>query len=214
MPTEPTLNWSEALHSKRFVALAIATFAGLIAAMLSLNTFLHFNETRHGVQLIDPVLPHLPARDSSWLLFGTIYGLVFLALGRLARKPRALLIALQAYALLIFVRIAMMYCIPLEPPPGMIVLQDPFVRAFGDGNDLVKDLFFSGHTSTTFLCALTVTAKPLRLLCLAASGCVAVLVLVQHTHYTIDVLVAPFVAFTALHAAQSFTASVLDTPRR
>lgn len=210
MPQEPALTWSEALRSKRFKALAIGTFAALIGAMLSLNSFLHFNETRAGVQLLDPVLPHLPARDFSWLLFAMIYGIVFSTVAQLARKPRALLIALQAYALLIVVRIAMMYCIPLEPPPGMIVLQDPFVRAFGNGNDLVKDLFFSGHTSTTFLCALSLRAKWLRLICFAGSGCVALLVLLQHTHYTIDVLVAPFVAFTSLRAAHSFSARILD----
>ena len=207
---EPPITWSEARRSKRFMALAIGTFAALVGAMLSLNSFLHFNETRSGVQLLDPLLPHLPARDSSWLLFAMIYGIVFTTVAQIARKPRALLVALQGYALLILVRIAMMYCIPLEPPPGMIVLQDPFVRAFGNGNDLVKDLFFSGHTSTTFLCALNVPSKPLRLICFAASGCVAVLVLLQHTHYTIDVLVAPFIAFTSLHAARHLSAAILD----
>jgi hypothetical protein len=210
MPSETAATWPEALCSKRFSALALGTLTALISAMLSLNSFLHFNESRPGVQLLDPVLPHLPARDSSWLLFGLIYIVVFGTVAQLVRRPRALVLALQAYALLIVVRIAMMYCIPLEPPPGMIVLSDPFVRAMGNGNDLVKDLFFSGHTSTTFLCALNVRAKWLRLICFAASACVAVLVLLQHTHYTIDVLVAPFIAFTCVRAAHSFSSWLLE----
>jgi hypothetical protein len=206
-------SWPDALRSRRFVFVAVGTFAVLIATMLSLNAYLHFNEGRSGVTLNDPVLAHLPAVDSSWPLFGLIYGMVFIAVSQLVRAPRALLIALQAYALMIAVRIAMMYCIPLEPPPGMVVLSDPFVRAFGDGTDLQKDLFFSGHTSTTFLCALTVRAKTLRWACFAACAGVATLVLLQHAHYTIDVLVAPFVAFTCLHAAHSFSTWLLARGR-
>jgi hypothetical protein len=92
----------------------------------------------------------------------------------------------------------------------MILLVDPFVRAFGDGPNWAKDLFFSGHTSTTFLCALSVRSRPLRLLCLGACASVAALILVQHAHYTIDVLVAPFVAFASQRLAHQFSARVLD----
>lgn len=211
MPSAHLEAWSDALRSPRFVLLAIGTGVGLVASMLSLNAYLHFNETRKGVTLDDPVLAHLPAVDASELLFGLIYGMVFIAVAQLARTPRALLIALQAYALMICVRIAMMYCIPLEPPPGMVVLADPFVRAFGNGSDLQKDLFFSGHTSTTFLCALNIRNKTLRLACFAACAGVAALVLLQHAHYTIDVLVAPFVAFTSLQAAQTLSNHLLDS---
>lgn len=210
MSVEPVRSWPDALRSRRFVLLGIGTFVALVASMLSLNAYLHFNEARSGVTLSDPVLAHLPALDASWPLFGLVYGMVFTAVALLVGSPRALLIALQAYSLMICVRIAMMYCIPLEPPPGMIVLADPFVRAFGDGSDLQKDLFFSGHTSTTFLCALTVRVKALRFVCFAACAGVAALVLLQHAHYTIDVLVAPFVAFTSLRAAQSFSTWLLE----
>jgi membrane-associated phospholipid phosphatase len=107
-------------------------------------------------------------------------------------------------------RIGMMYTIPLEAPPGMIMLVDPVVRAFGDGPNWAKDLFFSGHTSTTFLCALSVRSRALRLLCLGACLSVAVLILVQHAHYTIDVLVAPFVAFACVRLAHQLSARVLE----
>jgi hypothetical protein len=210
MPTEPALSWAEALHSRRFTLLTVGTFAGLIAALISLNRFLQFNERRTGVTLVDPVLARLPAADLSVPLFVLIYGTLVLALGSLAQKPRALLVALQAYALLATFRIGMMYCIPLEAPPGMIMLVDPFVRAFGDGPNWAKDLFFSGHTSTTFLCALSVRSRGLRLLCLATCASVAALVLVQHAHYTIDVLVAPFVAFASQRLAHHASARVLD----
>lgn len=189
--------------------LATGTFAVLAAALISLNLFLRWNELQPGVRLIDPVLVALPARDLSVPLFVLIYGALVLTLGSLARRPRALLVALQAYALLAGFRIGMMYSIPLEAPPGMIMLVDPFVRAFGDGPNWTKDLFFSGHTSTTFLCALSAPSRALRLACLGACAGVAVMVLVQHAHYTIDVLVAPFVAFASQRLAYHASARVL-----
>ena len=210
MPTEPVLSWSEALRVRRFRLLAIGTLAGLIAALLALNSFLRFNEQRPGAVLVDPLLARLPALDLSWLLFALIYGTLALAVGSLLRQPRALLVALQAYALLAICRIGMMYTIPLEAPPGMIMLVDPFVRAFGDGPNWAKDLFFSGHTSTTFLCALSVRSRPLRLWCFAACLSVGVLILVQHAHYTIDVLVAPFVAFACARLAHQLSAWIVD----
>jgi PAP2 superfamily C-terminal len=210
MPTEPALTWAEALRSRLFTLLATCTFASLIAALLSLNRFLQFNERRRGATLIDPVLAALTPADHSVALFVLIYGTLLLALASLARDPRALVVALQAYALLAIFRIGMMYTIPLEPPPGMIMLVDPFVRAFGDGPNWAKDLFFSGHTSTTFLCALSVRTRTLSLVCLAACLSVAALILLQHAHYTIDVLVAPFVAFASQRLAHHLSARVLD----
>lgn len=211
MSNETAPSWTDALRSRRFQLLSIGTFAGLIAALLSLNQYLMFNERRTGVQLSDPVLARLPALDLSWPIFALIYGTLIVAVVHLARQPRPLLIALQAYALLAGVRIAMMYSIPLEPPPRMIMLVDPLVRLFGDGGgNWGKDLFFSGHTSTTCLFALSVRSPLLKLVCASACACVAVLVLLQHVHYTVDVLVAPFVAFAVQRAARYFTARVLD----
>jgi hypothetical protein len=111
---------------------------------------------------------------------------------------------------LALVRIAMMYCIPLEAPPGMVLLVDPVVGEFGDGPNWAKDLFFSGHTSTTFLCALSVRTRALKLAGFTACAGVATLILLQHAHYTIDVLVAPFVAFAVARWAQLLTTYVLD----
>jgi hypothetical protein len=213
MPNEPALSWTDALRSRRFQLLTLSTSAGLIAALLALNRYLVFNEHRIGVELRDPVLARLPVMDMSGPIFALLNGTLILTLAYLAKQPRPLLIALQAYALMAVVRIVMMFSIPLEAPPGMIMLADPLVRLFGDGGgNWAKDLFFSGHTSTTFLCALSVRSRsrPLELLCFATCASVAVLVLLQHVHYTVDVLVAPFVAFACHRAARSTTAHALD----
>jgi len=213
MNIELALSWRDALRSRRFLMLGAGTAVFLIGALLSLNSYLQFNEQRSGVALADPVLARLPAVELSWAIFALIYGSLIATVVSLARQPRPLVIALQAYALLAVVRIAMMYTIPLEAPAGMIMLVDPLVRVFGGGENWAKDLFFSGHTSTTFLCALSVRSRPLKLACFVACATVAVFVLLQHVHYTIDVLVAPFVAFGTLHLARAVSGWVLDRQR-
>jgi hypothetical protein len=61
---------------------------------------------------------------------------------------------------------------------------------------LSKDLFFSGHTSTTFLLVLYLWDRPrLRLAALAAHIIVVATVILSHLHYSIDVVGAWAVTF-------------------
>jgi hypothetical protein len=120
---------------------------------------------------------------------------------RLAKEPRALVLALQAYVVMVVLRIAAMAVTPLEAPPGMIPLHDPLVRLFGPGKLLTKDLFFSGHTSTLFLLALAVPGPRWKAFFVLCTAAVAFCVLGQHVHYTIDVLAAPVFAYASFRLA-------------
>ncbi len=86
-----------------------------------------------------------------------------------------------------------MYLVPLDPPAGHILLNDPFVETFGTGNLLTKDLFFSGHTATLLILFLVAEKGVYKYFLLAAIILVAVFVIIQHVHYTIDVLAALFI---------------------
>lgn len=91
-----------------------------------------------------------------------------------------------------------MYLVPLDPPIGIIPLRDPFVEGFFyDDKVLVKDLFFSGHTSNMVLLTLFMDIKWLKNILILASIIVGYLLLVQHVHYAIDVFAAPFFAYLA-----------------
>jgi membrane-associated phospholipid phosphatase len=94
-------------------------------------------------------------------------------------------------------RIAAMYLMPLEPPPGIIELRDPFVEFFGGGRTLTRDLFFSGHTSTMFLLFLVMPGRRLRIAYACFTVIVGLCVVLQHVHYTVDVFAAPFFAYGA-----------------
>jgi membrane-associated phospholipid phosphatase len=127
-----------------------------------------------------------------------------IALIYLASHPDFLLIAMQSYALTATFRMLAMYSIPLDPPETIIPLIDPFVEFFGGGTTLEKDLFFSGHTSTMFLLFLTARQRVIRKIFLILTILVGLCVLLQHVHYTVDVIIAPFVAFTSYRIALCF----------
>jgi len=84
----------------------------------------------------------------------------------------------------------------------MIRLEDPLVQGIGGASEaLTRDLFFSGHTSTLFLIFLAVPGGRSRPIFLACTVAVATAVLVQHVHYAVDVLAAPFFAYGAWRLA-------------
>lgn len=193
--------WTEAWRDPRFRVRLALTIPALVAVLALLARFLEFAEARPGIVLPDPVLALLPPRDLTWLTFTLIYlGLAF-GVARLVSEPRALVVALQAYVVMVLFRIAAMAVTPLEAPPGMIALHDPLVRLFGPSKLLTKDLFFSGHTSTLFLLALAVPGRRSKAFFFGCTAAVGISVLAQHVHYTIDVLVAPFFAYASFRLA-------------
>jgi hypothetical protein len=193
--------WSEALSDRGFRFRLAAVVPALVLVLAGLARFLERVEARPGAVLPDPLLALLPPRDLTWLTFGLIYLGLAAGVGWLASRPRRLLLALQAYVVMVAFRVLAMWATPLEAPPGLLPLNDPLVRLFGPAKLLTKDLFFSGHTATLFLLALAVTAPRLRALFLACTAAVAACVLAQHVHYTIDVLAAPFFVYGSWRVA-------------
>ncbi len=179
----------------------LVTLFALAATLVALTRFLDRVESRPGVTLPDPLLALLTPRDVTWLTFSLIYAGLLTAIVLLARRPDALLLGLQSYVAMVLFRIGAMYLLPLDPPPGMIPLRDPFVEYFGTGKLLTRDLFFSGHTATLFLLALVLPGGWTRKVYVGLTVGVALCVLVQHVHYSVDVFVAPFVTYVSYRLA-------------
>ncbi len=204
----PNSNTTSLYRSAPFLKQLLPTLAVLVLALAAFARFITWVEQRPGAVLADPLLALLPPTDVTWLTFAFIYCALVAAIIHLIRHPDRLLVALQSYILLVFARTVAMYLLPLDPPAGMIPLVDPLVELFGSGGvTLSRDLFFSGHTSTLFLLALTAVSTRLRILFLVCTACVGVCVLVQHVHYSIDVLAAPFFAWGCFSVASLATPS-------
>ena len=163
--------------------------------IIAFSHFLHFVEQRDGVVLNDPLLNAFNPIDLTWLTFVLIYLSLIIFVVTTFNKPDKLLIAFQAYGLMLIFRTIAMYLTPFEAPETILLLNDPFVQFFAKGDILTKDLFFSGHTGTLFLIFLLAENKTLKTIFLILTILVGNAVLLQHVHYSIDVFVAPFVAY-------------------
>jgi membrane-associated phospholipid phosphatase len=193
------MNWKEFLV-KRKPELYL-TFLILAVILYIFPIFLSYNEQRQGAVLTDPILIFFNPVDLTWFTFGLIYISIITAILSFSLKPEKLIIALQSYSLLVVFRMIVMYVTPLNEPGRIIILNDPFVQLFGTGETLTKDLFFSGHTATLFLLFLVADKKYLKYIFMVCTLLVGTAVLLQHVHYTVDVLVAPFFAYTSYRIA-------------
>ncbi len=182
----------------RLLRTAVVTVLAAIPIVLSLPHFFRWLESKPGMVPPEPLLHHLPVLDLSTPLFIVMYAAVVFAIATLLRSPVLLLRALQAYLLLLLFRMLTMALVTLEPPPDMMALHDPIIQNFYPGNaPYGKDLFFSGHVATVCLLTWAVPGRYARWAMIACAAMVSAAVLIQHVHWTIDVLAAPFFAWIA-----------------
>ena len=191
------ITWKSFLKNKKSLTEFIITMIVLIVVLISFSQFLNFIEQREGVVLSDPILKAYNPIDLTWLTFTLIYLSLFLFIITTINKPDRLLKAFQVYGLMVIFRTIAMYLTPFEAPETSLLLDDPFVQLFGQGEILTKDLFFSGHTGTLFLLFLLAENRPMKYIFLLFTLTVGTAVLLQHVHYSVDVFVAPFIAFGA-----------------
>ena len=190
-------SFRDAWHDRAWRTEFGVTLIVLVPVLYCLTHFLDAIERRQGAVLEDPVLIRFPAIDLTWITFLVIYAGIIVALVVLIRHPRRLLLVFQGYALMALLRMVSMYLAPFDAPPGIIELRDPFVEFFGGGRTLTRDLFFSGHTSTMFLLFLNMPGKTLKIIYACCTIVVGSCVVLQHVHYTVDVVAAPFFAYGA-----------------
>lgn len=198
------MSWREFLKEKKNKIELVVTFLLLSVVISALTNFLNFVEVRKGVALPDPILNLFKPVDLTWLIFALIYVSLIAGIISLAKNPKRLLFTVQLYTLMVAVRIVAMYLLPLEPPVKMIVLNDPFVEYFGTGQTLTKDLFFSGHTATLFILYLVSENKMMKIVFLISTIAVAISVLLQHVHYSIDVFAAVFFTYACYKLVLKF----------
>lgn len=189
------MNWKVLLANKKFRIELLITIICTAALLIYIPAFLDYIETRPGVALPDPVLYLFNPVDVTWFTFIIIYFSVIAAVISFSKDPWQLLLAVQSYALLIIFRAIAMYITPFAAPEKILPLNDPFIQSIASGDILTKDLFFSGHTATLFLIFLIEKNFKLKILFLVLTIIVAVCVLIQHVHYSVDVFAAPFFAY-------------------
>lgn len=189
-------NWSVAFTEQSFKTRFIITFLCLGTLLFFLSYFFAFIETRPSYKVNDVVLNLISPVDVSLYTFLVIYGIALYTIYVVIQQPELFLKAVQAYGLMLFVRLITLYAVPLEAPQGIIPLHDPFIEQFFYGHTrITKDLFFSGHVATVTLLYLVNPNPKLKWLYLAAIILVSGFIVLQHVHYSFDVAAAPFFAW-------------------
>ncbi|MFT4565215.1 MAG: hypothetical protein ACI9FN_000165 [Saprospiraceae bacterium] len=173
------------------IVLMILSFLSVIFALLSSKVYLAYNETRAGWDLYDPVIESIGPIDLSTPIFLLTYGCIIIGLICSMTTPKKLIQTNFTILCLLVYRLLCMYLVPLEAPLDIIPLQDAFLMNTTYGNQLlVKDLFFSGHTASVVILFYLVDHKNISKIFLAMSVIIGSMLIMQHVHYTIDVLVA------------------------
>jgi len=183
--------WSSSLQRAQFLIGAV-----LITVILCMMpSFFNLIQKRDGPVLNDWVLAAIPPHDVSWAIFTIIWGVGFYALWISIQKPMIFITYVWALIFVTILRLLAISLIPLNPPTGLINLTDPLTSVFYGRSTITKDLFFSGHTSTLFLIFLCIEKRRDKIIALIAAIVVACLLLVQHVHYTVDIIAAPIIIY-------------------
>jgi hypothetical protein len=190
--------WIAAFENKRFTVHLIVTSVTILIVVCLLPYFFHsIIGPKPGIFINDFVLNTFTAQDHSWIIFGLIYISLVITLQGVFKKPGRVLLGLKCYLILTLLRMVSMYVFTLEAPEGIIPLRDPLVDVIAYGGKVFnKDLFFSGHVATLTLFVLVEERLVVKRILMINSLLVAGLILLQHVHYTIDVLAAPFMSLS------------------
>jgi len=143
----------------------------------------------------DWVLAQIPQHNVSVPIFIVIWGMSLLILYRAIHKPSIYIVYCWSLIIISLLRVLAITLFPLNPPIGLIPLSDPLTGVFYGQAVITKDLFFSGHTSIMTLTFLCLEKRSDKTIGAIATITVATLLMVQHIHYTIDIVAAPIITY-------------------
>ncbi|MFC0185667.1 phosphatase PAP2-related protein [Pseudarcicella hirudinis] len=196
-------NWMDAWQSADFRIKLIGSILAFSVFPWKVPAYFAYVQSRQGLALNDIVLNNIPALDVSLPIFSIMYLSVLYMIIRLLPNAKNFLLFAITYDLETLFRMLSIYFVPLDAPKDLVFLRDPLAEMFIYANNVpvTKDLFFSGHTATMILVCLFLSGKWEKRIAFLLCGILASLLLVQHVHYTIDVIGAlfftPFAYFIA-----------------
>lgn len=184
-------NWQDSDYRRKCITgLIIISFI-----LMSLPFFYQAIEQRNGISFNDYLLSYLPAYDLSLFIFVIIWSMTLLTFSRFKQDPHIFLTFLWGFILINLSRFVSIGLFPLNPPADLIPIHDPIANQFYGPKFITKDLFFSGHTAAMFLMFLCLKKRTDKLLALIATLIIGAAVLIQHVHYTMDVVMAPVITY-------------------
>lgn len=202
----PALTWKESWQQPSFRFQFLLFILIIVGIALFFPRYFDFLEERNCAGMNDFIVSMIQPKDVSWLVFLILYGGIIIGFAGSFRSPKIFLMIIQTYALVTMMRIVTLYFIPLNPPEGYVPLKEPVITLLFTTNGKIcsKDLFFSGHVSMILSFYFPMKQRLYRTMLLFFSFMIALLVLVQHVHYAIDVLVAFAATYVCFGISKTF----------
>lgn len=197
--------WANHWSLTSYKRLTVAGISILLGTLIIMPHFFQTIEKREGTLLSDWVLAAIPAQDVSIPIFIFIWGTTLLIIIRAIQNPTIFITFLWSYVIVTLSRLISISLIPLNAPTDLIPLIDPISNYFYGETFVTKDLFYSGHVSTQFLMFLCFKKSSDKIFSLCAVVSVAVLLLIQHVHYTLDIVAAPIFSYMFWLIAKKIT---------
>mgnify|MGYP001799530608 FL=1 len=201
--------WATLLNPVPAVYSCCTVVAAAGSAFWMHYAFLKWNENRSGLSILnDPVFTLVPPYDTSELV-AWCQNVCFVVAVYHLLVTGALWWSWLAWCVFLFVclRCISITLCPLHVHPTVRPLREPLAEYWarcmghnGRGYYYYHDLFFSGHT--TVCCMLWLMMPPgwPKTVCGVHIMVMAAALVVSRAHYSIDVFVAPFMAFWTVHA--------------
>ena len=201
-------NWAMAVANSRFRNKLIAGVVLLVAILLFFPIFFAVIESRKGLVMNDWLLSNIGPHDFSVPVFIIIWSMTLMFFIRSYNQPQLFLTVVWCVVLLSLVRMTTIYLVALDPPAGLIKLQDPLTSLTYGGRNIfiTKDLFFSGHTSNMLVLAFCFEKRSDKWLAFIGAIAVGIMVLFQHVHYSIDVIAAFIITFLLVKVGKKLAA--------
>jgi len=176
-------------------------FGGLLLLVVSLVTQFYvsgYTDTVSSSPVTDIILSNIRTYNVGGIFVYGSFLLLFFSLVVVLPKSQYAPFAMKSVALFTLIRSLFVILTHISIFPTRIVIESAmFSGAIWNGIFSGNDLFFSGHTGLPFLLALMFWHnKNIRAIFLGFSITFAVVVLLGHIHYSIDVLAAYFITYS------------------
>ena len=167
----------------------------LLLLFINYNSLLKVTDNRiiDRITLYDPLHNILPIYNWNYVLsIITNLATIFIVIENLYMNT--FIRFFLKFIIISYIRLICIYLVPLDIPKNNIHLKYyPKIIFNRVGVNYKYDYFFSGHTSLLILCILNSYFKITYTL-----SCIIVIYMLvsQRVHYTIDILIAPFIVYT------------------
>ncbi len=174
-----------------------------MASVLTYSALIYVNNYPTNYVVPDIFLDNIPIVNVSYVFFqgALVFALIVLVI--IITEPKFIPFTLESTALFFIIRSFFMILTHLSAPSieyYKYIEHEHHIRQVLFTVSSGNDLFFSGHTGVPFLLALMFwDHKILRYVFLCFSVLFAIVVLLGHLHYSIDVLSAYFITYAIFH---------------